>query len=199
MFALSTLPVEELIRDLDENGAVSLCALSDESRQELLAEAEQARFRAARESVGEGDRVVFQRMEVCDRFSAASLFFDLRDGFQSLWDASFASVHPYPFESPVRFNDLMLQRYTKGELGITPHRDSSGYRNIICLFVLDGQGRFFVSDDRKGKGAQEIPNVPGDLVITRAPGFLHSDARPFHFVSDITETRYVFGLRHERR
>ena len=199
MFEISRLPVEELVRVLDENGAVSLRALSNESCQELLAEAEQARFRAARESVGEGDRVVFQRMEVCDRFSEASRFFDLKDGFQSLWDVSFASVDPYPFESPVRFNDLMLQRYTEGELGITPHRDRSDYRNVICLFVLEGRGSFFLCNDRKGRGAREVPNDPGDVIITRAPGFLDSDARPFHFVRNITETRYVFGLRHERR
>ena len=199
MFEISRLPVEELVRVLDENGAVSLRALSNESCQELLAEAEQARFRAARESVGEGDRVVFQRMEVCDRFSEASRFFDLKDDFQSLWDLSFASVDPYPFESPVRFNDLMLQRYTEGELGITPHRDRSDYRNVICLFVLEGRGSFFLCNDRKGRGAREVPNDPGDVIITRAPGFLDSDARPFHFVRNITETRYVFGLRHERR
>ena len=199
MFEISRLPVEELVRVLDENGAVSLRALSNESCQELLAEAEKARFRAARESVGEGDRVVFQRMEVCDRFSEASRFFDLKDGFQSLWDVSFASVDPYPFESPVRFNDLMLQRYTEGELGITPHRDRSDYRNVICLFVLEGRGSFFLCNDRKGRGAREVPNDPGDVIITRAPGFLDSDARPFHFVRNITETRYVFGLRHERR
>ena len=199
MFEISRLPVEELVRVLDEDGAVSLRALSNESCQELLAEAEKARFRAARESVGEGDRVVFQRMEVCDRFSEASRFFDLKDGFQSLWDVSFASVDPYPFESPVRFNDLMLQRYTEGELGITPHRDRSDYRNVICLFVLEGRGSFFLCNDRKGRGAREVPNDPGDVIITRAPGFLDSDARPFHFVRNITETRYVFGLRHERR
>lgn len=199
MFEISRLPVEELVRVLDENGAVSLRALNNESCRELLAEAEQARFRAARESVGEGDRVVFQRMEVCDRFSEASRFFDLKDGFQSLWDVSFASVDPYPFESPVRFNDLMLQRYTEGELGITPHRDRSDYRNVICLFVLEGRGSFFLCNDRKGRGAREVPHDPGDVIITRAPGFLDSDARPFHFVRNITETRYVFGLRHERR
>ena len=199
MFELSRLPVEDLVRDLDGYGAVSLRVLGKGYRQALLAEAGHASFRPARDSIGTGERIVLQRMEVCDTFPETSPFIELRNSFQSLWNASFSDVLPYPFESPVEFNDLMLQRYTVGELGITPHRDRSGYRNVICLFVLEGRGGFFVCDDRNGHGEREIPNDPGDVIITRAPGFLDSDARPFHFVRDITETRYVFGLRHERR
>lgn len=198
-FAISTLPAEEIVRGLKQHDALSFPLLSDSFRRELLAEAETAKFRSARESIGEGDRIVYQRMEVCDHFPQASGFRKLRDEFQSLWDASFAKGPDYPFESPVQFNDLMLQRYAPGEVGITPHRDRSGYRNVICLFVLAGRGCFGVCADRSGKNTREIPNAAGDIILTRAPGFLGSGARPFHFVRDIVEPRYVFGLRHERR
>lgn len=198
-FLISILPSEEIVRGLQLRDALSLSLLSDPFRRELLAEAENAAFRSARESIGEGDRIVHQRMEVCDHFPQASGFLTLRDRFQSLWDMSFVNGPDYPFESPVQFNDLMLQRYSPGEVGITPHRDRSGYRNVICLFVLAGRGCFGVCADRGGINAREIHNAPGDVILTRAPGFLGSDARPFHFVRDIVEPRYVFGLRHERR
>jgi len=198
-FTVSILPADKIVRGLEQQGALSLPLLSEAFREELLAEARSASFRHARQSIGKGDRIVYQRMEVCDRFPEGSSLIALRDEFQSLWDASFISGSDYPFESPVQFNDLMLQRYAPGEVGITPHRDRSDYRNVICLFVLAGRGRFGVCADRSGKCAREIPNFPGEVILTRAPGFLGSGARPFHFVRDIVERRYVFGLRHERR
>lgn len=197
MFTLSRLPADELLEALARDGAVSLPLIDDSHRSRLLDAARAADFRPARESIGEGERIVYQRMEVCDTFPGNSPFFTLRDRFQALWDASFSQRSPPPFESPVAFNDLMLQRYTEGELGITPHRDRTSYRNVICLFVIDGHGRFLVCDDRAGTNAVEIANAPGDLVLTRAPGCLGLTRRPFHCVRDITSTRYVFGLRHE--
>lgn len=198
-FAISILPADEIVRGLEREDALSLPLLTDTFRQALLAEARGAAFRPARESIGEGDDIVYQRMEVCDQFPQDSSFFALRDEFQALWDASFRQGKNYPFESPVLFNDLMLQRYAPGEVGITPHRDRSAYRNVICLLVLAGRGRFGLCADRGGGNAREISNAPGDLILTRAPGFLGSSARPFHFVRDIVESRYVFGLRQERR
>ncbi|HSS66365.1 MAG TPA: hypothetical protein VLS27_18185 [Gammaproteobacteria bacterium] len=198
-FAISTLPVNEIVVGLEQHGALSLPLLNETFRHELLAEAQSVSFRPARESVGEGDRLVYQRMEVCNRFPRGSVFVALRDDFQALWDASFIECPDYPFETRVRFNDLMLQRYAPGEVGITPHRDRSGYRNVICLFVLAGRGRFGVCADRSGKNEREISNAPGEVILTRAPGFLGSNARPFHFVRDIVEPRYVFGLRQECR
>ncbi len=198
-FAISILPAEQIVRGLHNDDALSLPLLTDAFRDELLAEARGAAFRPARESIGEGDKIVYQRMEVCDEFPQDSGFFVLRDDFQALWNASFRQGREYPFESPVLFNDLMLQRYSPGEVGITPHRDRSAYRNVICLFVLAGRGRFGVCADRSGSNAREISNEPGDLILTRAPGFMGASRRPFHFVRDIVEPRYVFGLRQERR
>jgi len=137
-------------------------------------------------------------MEVHDRFPPQSRFHELTAAFQRLWDGVLAAARSTPFEGPLVFNDLMLQRYAVGELGITPHRDRTAYRNLVCLFVLSGRGRFYVCDDRGATNAHEIPNAPGDVLLMRAPGFLGSNERPFHFVRDIREPRYVFGLRQER-
>lgn len=188
-----------VIRALDRKGALAVPVLSDRFRGSLLESARAVRWRAARAAVGKGERLVRQRMEVCDAFPPGSLFHGLKADFQALWDDYLESTAESPFEGRLVFNDLMLQRYSIGEVGITPHVDRTAYRNIVCLFVLEGEGRFYVCDDRAGHGAREIGHAAGDVVLMRAPGFLGSETRPFHFVRDIRSPRYVFGLRQERR
>ena len=189
--------VHELLERLDREDAIAVPALTDAYRAWLLEEARRAKYRDARPVVGRGDRVVHQRMGVHDGFGIDSRFHDLTRRYQALWDGWLSAVTPDPFESRLVFNDLMLQVYEPGETGITPHMDRTAYRNLICLFVLEGRGRFGVCSDRSGGGARIIPHQPGDVVLTRAPGFRESGRRPFHFVDRITERRYVFGLRHE--
>ena len=197
-FVEAALGARDLLDRLESEHAVVVPALSAGYRAWLLEEACALSFREARPLVGRGERLVRQRMGVYDDFGPGSRFHDLARHYQALWDGWLASMASCPFESRLVFNDLMLQVYEPGETGITPHMDRSSYRNLICLFVLEGRGRFGVCEDRSGRGARIIPHEPGDVVLTRAPGFRGSDHRPFHFVDRITERRYVFGLRHER-
>ena len=192
------LEVVEILDRLEREDAIAVPALTDEYRAWLLREARAAPFREARPVVGRGDRLVRQRMGVHNGFGPDSRFHDLTRHYQAAWDGWLASVTPCPFESRLVFNDLMLQVYEPGETGITPHMDRTSYRNLICLFVLEGCGRFGICEDRSGRGARIIAHRPGDVVLTRAPGFRGSGRRPFHFLDRITERRYVFGLRHER-
>ena len=196
-FVEPELEVDELLDRLEREDALAVPALTDGYRDWLLEEACTARFRDARPVVGRAGRLVRQRMGVHDGFGPDSRFRDLTRHYQALWDGWLASVSPCPFESRLVFNDLMLQVYEPGEVGITPHMDRTAYRNLICLFVLEGRGRFGVCMDRSGHGARIVDHSPGDVVLTRAPGFRGSGHRPFHFVDRITERRYVFGLRHE--
>ena len=189
--------IHELLDRLEREDAIAVPALTAEYRAWLLEEARAARFREARPVVGRGDRLVRQRMAVHDGFGPDSRFRDLTRHYQAIWDEWLASMTSSPFESRLVFNDLMLQVYEPGETGITPHMDRTSYRNLICLFVLEGRGRFGICEDRSGRGARIITHKPGDVVLTRAPGFRDSDHRPFHFLDRITERRYVFGLRHE--
>lgn len=184
---------------IEAEDAVAMPLLAEPACLRLLEEASRLEYRTAREVVGEGDARVWQRMEVQPSIPAESGFHRLAAAFQALWDRALADVDPYPFESRLVYNDLMLQRYDVGETGITPHRDHVEYRNLICLIVLAGRGRFCLCDDRRGAGMREIPHGPGDVIVTRAPGFLGSSRRPFHCVGDVTEPRYVFGLRQDRR
>ena len=191
------LNLTEIVAALTQSGALAVPLLSDEGRHSLLDAARASQFRAARPLVGRGEHRVCQRMEVCGHFPDDSIFRALGREFQKLWDAWLAEGLASPFEGRLNFNDLMLQRYGVGEVGITPHKDRTAYRNLVCLFVLAGQGRFYLCNDRKGRGAREIPHQAGDVVLMRAPGFQGSAERPFHFVRDIRSPRYVFGLRQE--
>ena len=197
-FAEPAVSVAGVLDRLECEDALAVPALTPAYRAWLMEEARSAPFRGARPLVGRGERLVRQRMGVHDGFGPDSRFRDLTRHYQALWDGWLASVTPCPFESRLVFNDLMLQVYEPGETGITPHMDRTAYRNLICLFVLEGRGRFGVCEDRGGRGARIIDHEPGDVVLTRAPGFRGSDHRPFHFLDRITERRYVFGLRHER-
>lgn len=190
--------VVEILDRLEREDAIAIPALTERYRAWLLDEARAAPFREARPVVGRGERLVRQRMGVHDGFGFDSRFHDLTTRYQAVWDGWLASVADYPFESRLVFNDLMLQVYEPGETGITPHMDRTSYRSLICLFVLEGRGRFGVCEDRSGRGARIIAHEPGDVVLTRAPGFRGSDYRPFHFLDRITERRYVFGLRQEQ-
>ena len=197
-FVEPTTGVTGILERLEREDAIAVPALTTEYRAWLLEEAHAAPFRRARAVVGHGERLVRQRMGVHDGFGRNSRFRDLARRYQAVWDGWLAGVSDCPFESRLVFNDLMLQVYEPGETGITPHLDRTSYRNLICLFVLEGRGRFGICEDRSGRGARIIDHEPGDVVLTRAPGFRRSDYRPFHFLDRITERRYVFGLRHDR-
>ena len=197
-FVEPAVGVHEILDRLEREDALAMPALTGEYRGWLLEEACAVRFREARPVVGRGDRLVRQRMGVYDDFGPASRFHDLTGHYQAIWDGWLASMGSCPFESRLVFNDRMLQVYEPGETGITPHMDRTAYRNLICLFVLEGRGRFGICQDRSGRETRIIAHEPGDVVLTRAPGFRGSDHRPFHFLDRITERRYVFGLRHER-
>jgi len=188
----------DVIEELARSGAMAMPVIEPEYRQLLLQAASASQFRAARPLVGKGERMVSQRMEVCEDFPADSIFRAFAREFQKFWDDFLAEVPSNTFEGRLVFNDLMLQRYGVGEVGITPHRDRTGYRNLVCLFVLEGKGRFYLCNDRAGNGAREIRHAPGDVLLMRAPGFRGSAERPFHYVRDIQSPRYVFGLRQER-
>ena len=197
MFHPASLDLTEIVAALAQSGALAVPLLERGFRLSLLQAARASPFREARPLVGREGREVCQRMEVCGQFPGDSIFRVFSRAFQTLWDDWLAEVPDSPFEGPLKFNDLMLQRYSVGEVGITPHRDRTAYRNLVCLLVLEGEGRFYLCSDRQGRDAREIPHQAGDLVLMRAPGFQGSAERPFHFVRDIRSPRYVFGLRQE--
>ncbi len=186
-----------LVERLRAEQALAMPALTGAALDALMDEASRLAWRPARAVIGKPPNEVRQAMDICTGLPAGGLFERLADEWQALWDTALAALPVSPFEGRLVFNDRLLQRYAPVDVGITPHRDRTGYRNLVCLFVIRGEGRFCVSADRAGRDAREIPATAGDVLLMRAPGFLGENQRPFHHVERIVTPRYVYGLRHE--
>jgi len=184
-----------LLRELARVGAASVPCLDEGYRRVLLAAARAQRYTPGRETVGTGARRVYQQLEVAEPLPAKGELVRLRDELQAILAERFAAVHPYPFETGLRLDEVVLQRYPPGSIGITPHRDHRAYVNLVCLVSLGGEGRFYVCADRAGRDPREVDAAPGTAVLLRAPGFRHAGRRPFHAVDRIRGPRYVVGLR----
>lgn len=185
--------IHYLLEQLETNGGVSIPIISDSYRTRLLEEAETYHYEKQPEIVGPAK--VREQLSSIKEFRPGSLFFRLKDDFQKKLDEKLVKLASYPFAQPLAFNEMSLQLYEKGSIGITPHMDGLSQLNLICIFVLTGTSTFALCDDRSGLNARTLDTTPGNVIIMRAPGFLSSDFRPFHFVKDITERRIVFGLR----
>ncbi len=196
MFCISPASFGRALHLLKTVRSIAVPVLNDDFRQLLLEEAKQHPLRRARDSIGSGENRVDQDMLLQEKLRDDGAFAELVVEFQRLFDE--AVTDSLLFSSTVVFNDVMIQKYEPGSGGITPHRDRTDYRHIICLFVLDGLGRFFVADDRRKTNALEIANLPGDVLLMPAPGFVGLTERPFHFLENITRERWIFGLRHDQ-
>lgn len=195
-FVLSDLDFGEILKELSSGGATSVSILDEDFRMALLKEAEGYHYRPEDETVGSGDRLVRQEVSSFENFSAESRYVLLRNSFQELLERSLVKLESCPFETALGFNSMVLQRYEKGSIGITPHRDGSSFINLVCVFVINGRGRFYICSDRSGRDAREVNASPGNVIVMRAPGLFSSeDNRPFHYVTGIRETRCTFGLR----
>ena len=169
--------------------------LEEGARLELLQEASSYCYVEQTAVVGAGDRIVKQEYSSFEAFPESSLYRSLMTEFQVLINEAMFGLANNPFTVPLQFNGMVLQRYEPGQLGITPHRDSYSAINLICIFNIDGQGKFYLCGDRMGTNSVEIDTTPGNVIFLRAPGFLLSKRRPFHYLTDIRSTRYSFGLR----
>ncbi len=199
LFVPTNLSTDRILEELSSVGATSVRLLEEDFRVALLEEAEGYTYQPEDEIVGSGDRVVRQQVSSFDDFPENSAYVLLKHSFQNLLEQRLAQVGTYPFETALGFNSMVLQRYEEGSLGITPHKDGLSYINLVCVFIIGGRGRFYVCSDRCGRDAKEVDASPGNVILMRAPGlFGAGDNRPFHYVSEIEETRYTFGLRQKK-
>ncbi len=164
-------------------------------RLELLQEALSYCYVEETGVVGTGDRIVKKEYSSFRAFPSSSLYSSLMAEFQALMDEALSGLANYPFTVPLQFNSMVLQHYSPGQLGISPHRDRYSAINLVCIFNIGGQGQFCLCADRMGTNSFEIDTTPGNVIFLRAPGFLGSDQRPFHYLTNIQSARYSFGLR----
>lgn len=180
-----------------DRGAVSLPWLDGARLAGLRRSAARLAYRQARPQVGEAERAVFQDFEISSavppRGQLARLAAELEQDLAAALD-----VMIDPPIAPPRLNDVVVQRYSTGSSGISPHRDHLRYRDLVVLLSLSGRARLFLCEDRSGTGAEEVSIAPGRLLLMRAPGFAGSDIRPFHYLRGVSARRYGLGLRHDR-
>jgi hypothetical protein len=189
----------QMLEEIATVGASSLKILQEQFRLSLLSEAQTYPYEPAEEVVGSGEQEVRQQLGVFEDFPDDSNFLSLRIAFREFLEQRINPLFEYPFEERLNFNSIILQKYPPGSQGISPHRDRSIFINLICIFILGGEGHFFVSKDRSGQDAVEIDSTPGNVILMRAPGFYQMQSRPYHFVKDIPGDRFTLGLRQKRR
>lgn len=187
---------EYIVSGLTATGGVAVPLLTEPARLQLLAEAAQLTFMQRPEVVGAYG--VRQHLSAVDTFPPENLFLSARDALQRHLTDSFRRLPVPPVPLPLIFDDLVLQQYKPGPVGISPHRDGKHFVYLGVILVLCGEARFCLCADRSGGNPMELDAAPGTAILLCAPGFQGSNHRPFHFVADIREPRITFGLRQRR-
>ncbi len=98
-------------------------------------------------------------------------------------------------------NEIHLQRYRPGSLGITSHLDGKRYRRLVAFFTVRGWARLSVLRERAGEEVARFSIGPGSLALLRAPGLGGlCDGRPFHAIVPVgSEERVSVALRMSTR
>jgi len=146
-------------------------------------------------TIGKGGQIVRTEYTACNNVPQTKLYSNFKQAFQTLINEACDRLKAYPFSVPLNFNQLVIQQYQPGQLGITPHRDSLRAINLIALVNLSGEAEFYRCDDRQGTNAVRLDTTPGNVIFLRAPGFFDKSDRPFHYLTNIRSTRYSLGLR----
>jgi hypothetical protein len=81
-------------------------------------------------------------------------------------------------------NEISIQRYHPGALGITPHLDLKRYHYLVAIVTAVGEAPFTICRNRDGDPLATWPATAGSLTLLRGPGFNGlDDGRPLHAVS----------------
>jgi len=184
---------------LEAADALSVPLLEDGARRRLMRAAARLPYRPACPVIVDGARAVYQEFDLCADLPLESPFHGLARALEDLLAQALARLDTPPLAVAPRLNDLIVQRYPRGALGITPHRDHIRYEGLVAIVPLCGAAHFFVCADRSGRAPRPVPAPPGHLLLMRAPGFAGRRDRPFHAVRDITVRRLTVGLRHDTR
>ncbi len=195
VLATQDFDITKLLAAIERNGAGSFKILQEDFRKKLLKESDYQPFTFERDEIITKNNFVKQRVLSVDQFNVTGSFQVLARSFDDFLEEQLGVLSKYPFATRLKFNDFQLRKYPPGSVGISPHIDSAKFINLICNFVLTGDGKFYISDDRFGRNMREIFSEPGSVVIMRAPGFMSSNKRPYHSVGVCETERISFGLR----
>lgn len=173
---VSHLPLQDAVQEVGETGAAFVTrVLTEPFRRALLREVEAETFARLDERVGpygvhqQADQLALTGAEIADHPAVHRLCRDFTAAAGELrgW---------YP-------NDVSIQRYQPGSVGITPHLDGKRYRLLVAIFTLEGSAPLAICTDRDGTVQTEWQTVPGSLLLLRGPGLGGiEDGRPLHAV-----------------
>ena len=178
----------------EKSNHISIPFISKPFIFELIEQASILHFRKARALVGNS---VTQDFEICFPAPRDGAIDILATSIERLFLEAINLLHEPPIKGP-KFNDIAMQRYVSGSVGISPHKDHKKYTSVIIIVTLSGRSNFCVCDDRNGKNAKILDDSPGNILILPATGFkVLSNVfnRPIHFVNSISDGRLSIGLR----
>ncbi len=178
----------ELINSVRLGGAVSLPLIEREVLPDLLGEARLLAFEQLPETVGR----VKQQLSFCRVDDQESIFWQLA---MELQNQLRRFLPRWAFRSTLAFNEIEVLRYPANSSGISVHRDSNRYVNLIALVNITGGGQFFTCADRNGSLSIAHAATAGDVILMPGPGFDGLEAGPFHYVDGIVEERFVCSIR----
>lgn len=155
---------------VEKEGVVSLRCLKRDARLELLEEAIGMEFPA-------GSLAVSSIRHRESFFEGCSKFVLLKEEIGSALSLG----------RRISFQEMELNRYSSS-LGTNIHADDwNNYINWICIFVIEGNGRFYVCENSQGEGKRYLDTAPGRLIIIKP--FI------FHALEDIQPPRYSVVFR----
>ncbi len=189
--------LQSALLNLVKEDVVCMPLLQKENLVDLLTASKMLSYRTSRSEVGSGSNIVKQNFEICMSPPKLTIFWDLGCELERLLHGAFGELTPPLLLEKFQINDIVVQRYTAGSLGISAHRDHLKYRGLVCLILLSGTGRFYTCKDRLKSKRTEVLWAPGSVLFMRAPGFANRDERPFHYLADVSTERYSIGLRYD--
>ena len=190
--------IDNLVYRLTAEGGATMPFLAERLRADLALEADRCAY--AEQPTVVGKHKVREELSSCSEFPEDSRFIRIKEDITDFFNWKLSQARSNPFGSmPISFNEISLQKYRAGSIGISPHMDNLSCTNLILVITLKGKGDFFLCDDREKNGSRQLPLEPGMITVMRAPGFFGSIRRPFHYITNITEERIVFSMRNNTK
>jgi len=166
--------------------------LDEEFRRKLLEEIKKGTYQEALREYGKARQGFSQIVNENIKQNEFPLVHRLKYAYSQLYrqlaeEAQFQSNN---------INDVYMQRYPEGSIGITPHLDFKSEINLVSIFVIEGKGDFYVCSDREKRNSQLLENPSGSLILIRAPRKPEENIlRPMHYLENVTEERYTISFR----
>lgn len=97
------------------------------------------------------------------------------------------------------FNKIGFHKYQAGSLGITPHQDYESHINLISMFNLFGDAKFYYCENVDKRNSKELDTNPGSLILLRAARNENEEQyRPYHYIDPMKTERLSINVRKKK-